>query len=43
MYGQLGESMSVLTANIKHFASLNRATGATWTEATKHKPLLLSV
>lgn len=31
--------------NIKHFATLNRAPGATWTEATKrkapHKPILL--
>jgi putative restriction endonuclease len=34
-----------LTSFIKHFASLNRAPGPTWTEATKrkapHKPLLL--
>ena len=34
-----------LTTSIKHFASLNRAPGATWTEATNrkapHKPLLL--
>ena len=34
-----------LTASIKHFASLNRAPGPTWTAATKrkapHKPLLL--
>jgi putative restriction endonuclease len=37
--------MSNLTTSIKHFASLNRAPGPTWTEATKrkapHKPLLL--
>jgi putative restriction endonuclease len=37
--------MNSLTASIKHFASLNRAPGATWTEATRrkapHKPLLL--
>ena len=37
--------MTSLTTTIKHFASLNRASGATWTEATKrkapHKPLLL--
>jgi hypothetical protein len=34
-----------LITTIKHFASLNRAPGATWSEATKrkapHKPLLL--
>jgi putative restriction endonuclease len=34
-----------ITTSIKHFASLNRAPGPTWTEATKrkapHKPLLL--
>ncbi len=37
--------MTDLTTSIKHFASLNRAPGASWTEATKrkapHKPLLL--
>ena len=37
--------MSSLTTTIKHFASLNRAPGPTWTDATKrkapHKPLLL--
>ena len=37
--------MTDLTSYIKQFASLNRAPGATWTEATKrkapHKPLLL--
>src|SRR6266568_3019380 len=37
--------MTTLTTSIKRFASLNRAPGATWTEATKHraphKPLLL--
>jgi len=37
--------MTSLTTSIKHFATLNRAPGATWTEATKrkapHKPLLL--
>jgi putative restriction endonuclease len=37
--------MTDLTTSIKHFASLNRAPGATWTEATKrkaaHKPILL--
>ncbi len=37
--------MTSLTTSIKHFASLNRAPGPTWTEATKrkapHKPLLL--
>ena len=37
--------MTNLTITIKHFASLNRAPGATWTDATKrkapHKPLLL--
>jgi len=37
--------MTALTTSIKHFASLNRAPGSTWTEATKrkapHKPLLL--
>lgn len=37
--------MTNLTTSIKHFASLNRAPGATWTEATKrkapHKPILL--
>jgi hypothetical protein len=30
--------MTDFTTNIKHFASLNRAPGATWTEATKRKP-----
>lgn len=37
--------MKDLTCYIKHFASLNRAPGATWTEGTKrkapHKPVLL--
>ncbi|HBA71206.1 MAG: HNH endonuclease [Geobacteraceae bacterium GWC2_55_20] len=37
--------MTALTPALKHFASLNRAPGATWTDATKrkapHKPLLL--
>ncbi len=37
--------MTDLTPCLKHFASLNRAPGATWTDATKrkapHKPLLL--
>jgi putative restriction endonuclease len=37
--------MTSLTTSIKHFASLNRAPGATWSDATKHKaphkPLLL--
>ena len=37
--------MTDLTTSIKHFASLNRAPGAVWTEATKrkapHKPILL--
>lgn len=37
--------MTSLTASIKHFDSLNRAPGATWTETTKrkapHKQLLL--
>jgi len=37
--------MTSLTTSIKHFASLNRAPGATWAEATKRKaplkPLLL--
>ncbi|OGU00371.1 MAG: hypothetical protein A2X80_12930 [Geobacteraceae bacterium GWB2_52_12] len=40
--------MTSLTTSIKHFASLNRAPGPTWTDATKrkaphkpHKPLLL--
>jgi len=37
--------MTELAVYIKHFASLNRAPGATWTEAAKrkapHKPLLL--
>jgi putative restriction endonuclease len=37
--------MTNLTTSIKHFVSLNRAPGATWTDATKckdpHKPLLL--
>jgi len=37
--------MKDLTCYIKHFASLNRAPGATWSEATKrkapHKPILL--
>ena len=37
--------MTDLTTTIKHFASLNRAPAAMWTEATKrkapHKPLLL--
>ncbi len=37
--------MTVLTTSIEHFASLNRAPGAVWTDATKrkapHKPLLL--
>jgi len=37
--------MPDLTTSIKHFASLNRAPGPTWTDATKrkapHKPLLL--
>jgi len=35
----------LLTTSIKHFASLGRAPGATWSESTKHKaphkPLLL--
>lgn len=31
------KSMLDLTPSIKHFASLNRAPGATWSEATKHK------
>ena len=37
--------MPIITISIKHFTSLNRAPGATWTNATKrkapHKPLLL--
>ncbi|BCA78921.1 HNH endonuclease [Desulfuromonas sp. AOP6] len=37
--------MTNLTTAIKHFTSLNRAPGVTWTEATKrkapHKPILL--
>ena len=37
--------MTNLTITIKHFASLNRAPGPTWTDVTKrkapHKPLLL--
>jgi len=37
--------MTDLTTSIKHFASLNRAPGATWSDATKrkapHKSLLL--
>lgn len=37
--------MTSLTTSIKHFASLGRAPGPTWTDATKrkapHKPLLL--
>jgi putative restriction endonuclease len=41
----LKKTMTDLTISIKHFASLNRAPGATWTDATKrkapHKPLLL--
>jgi len=41
----LEENVTNRTSYIKHFASLNRAPGATWTEATKrkapHKPLLL--
>ena len=36
--------MPDLATSIRHFASLNRAPGATWTDATKrkalHKPLL---
>jgi putative restriction endonuclease len=39
------EALTDLTISIKQFASLNRAPGATWTEATKrkapHKPILL--
>lgn len=39
--------MNHLTLPIKRFASLNRAPGAVWNEATKrkapHKPLLLAV
>ncbi len=39
--------MTDLTTSIKHFASLNRTTGPTWSDATKrkapHKPLLLQV
>jgi putative restriction endonuclease len=45
----LKETMIDITTSIKHFASLNRAPGPTWTDATKrkaqhkaqHKPLLL--
>jgi len=33
------EAVTSLTTSIKHFASLNRAPGATWTEATKRKEL----
>lgn len=37
--------MTNLTTSIKHFASLNRAPGATWADATRrkapHKPILL--
>ena len=37
--------MTTLTTSLKSFASLNRAPGPTWTDATKrkapHKPLLL--
>jgi putative restriction endonuclease len=37
--------MTELAASIKHFASLNRASGPIWTDATKrkapHKPILL--
>src|SRR5512137_1852936 len=37
--------MTSLTTSIKHFTSLNRAPGPTWTNATKrkapHKPILL--
>ena len=37
--------MIELTTSSKHFASINRALGPTWTDATKrktpHKPLLL--
>jgi hypothetical protein len=29
--------MTNFTTCIKHFASLNRATGATWSKATKRK------
>jgi len=29
--------MTNLTTSIKYFASLNRAPGATWTDATKRK------
>jgi len=29
--------MTSLTTSIKHFASINRATGSTWTEAIKRK------
>ncbi len=31
------KTMTDLTTSIKHFASLNRTPGATWTEATKRK------
>lgn len=31
------KGMLDLTSSIKHFASLNRAPGATWSEATKRK------
>ncbi len=38
------ETMTNITTSIKQFASLNRAQGPTWTDATKrkapHKPLL---
>ena len=38
-------TMTTVATDIKHFASLNRAPGPTWTDATNrkapHKPLLL--
>ncbi len=37
--------MTALTTSLKHFATLNRAPGPTWTDSSKrkapHKPLLL--
>ncbi len=32
--------MTSLTTSIKHFASLNRAPGATWTDATKRNTIM---
>jgi hypothetical protein len=32
LYDRLKETMTDLTTSIKHFASLNRAPGLTWTD-----------